>query len=34
MKITFQVKPKKKKAYVEKAGVDYYIVSITEPPPK
>lgn len=32
MKITVQVKPKKKKAYVKKADVDYYIVSVTEPP--
>jgi hypothetical protein len=32
MKITVQVKPKKKKAYVEKVDADYYLVSVLEPP--
>lgn len=32
MRITVQVKPKKKKVFVEKIDYDYYIVSVTEPP--
>ena len=32
MRITVQVKPKKKRAYVEKVDADYYLVSVLEPP--
>lgn len=32
MRLTVQVKPKKKKAFVEKIDDHYYIVSVLEPP--